>query len=158
MILSFYIILNLLVVFFFFRYRKKIFYPLEIFMYWMIGTIFVQNFSAIHFMNWKTLIISAYPSLEYAHVLNRLVLLPICFVIFLQVYRVSKSKKCRFFIFLLFVGILTGLEWLSDLLGVFDHVNWKLWWSYLYWAMSLFLTILFMKYFQKKLVEGRNQQ
>ncbi|MFD2446938.1 hypothetical protein ACFSO7_23655 [Bacillus sp. CGMCC 1.16607] len=153
MTLFFYAILNVLAMYLFIK-KKKSLHILEILVYWMIASYLYQNFSALCYMNFKRIIVPQQLSLEFAHFLNRIVLFPIVLVTFLHYFQIGRNLFKRFFIIILSVFFLVGLEWLSDLFGVIKHVHWKLWWSFSFWLATQLILIGFMKFFQKILYRG----
>jgi hypothetical protein len=155
MVLFFYIVLNVLAIFLFIK-KKKMLHILEIIVYWMISTYLYQNFSAICFMNFKTLIVPEKLSLEFSHFLNRTILFPIIMVIFLHFYLILTTNWKKFLLFGSFVFFLTGLEYLSDLLGVLIHKHWRVWWSFAYWVATLSVLLVCMRVFRRILYKGGN--
>jgi hypothetical protein len=154
MVLFLAILLNLLVVLFFLKFKKKNIHKLEIVTYWMVSSILFQNYSAFNYMNLKYFVIPNILSLEMAHVMNRLVLFPVLIVMFLNHYVVLSSFKSKFLLVISYIVILTGLEWLADWAGILNHINWKLWWSIVIWICILLISIGFMKFFRKKWMNG----
>ncbi|MEH7438763.1 hypothetical protein V7182_14930 [Neobacillus drentensis] len=155
MVLFFYIVLNVLALFLFIK-KKKMLHILEIIVYWMISTYLYQNFSAICFMNFKTLIVPEKLSLEFSHFLNRTILFPIIMVIFLHFFLILTTNWKKFLLFGSFVFFLTGLEYLSDLLGVLIHKHWRVWWSFAYWVATLSVLLVCMRFFRRILYKGGN--
>jgi hypothetical protein len=148
----FYIILNILVLVIFFKFLKQRIYPLEIFVYWCLGSLIVQNYSAIQTMNYKTSIVLHAISLGSAHLLNRTILYPVITLMFLSTYGATKAVLGKIILILCSVILLTGMELLSNLLGVFVRVTWPIWLSASFWLVYVLIMIVFMKYFQRKLV------
>ncbi|MEO2077152.1 MAG: hypothetical protein ABGX20_17435 [Bacillus sp. (in: firmicutes)] len=155
MVLFFYIVLNVLALFLFIR-KKKMLHVLEIIVYWMISTYLYQNFSAICYMNFKTLIVPEKLSLEFSHFINRTVLFPLLMVIFLHYFLILTTYWKKMLLFVSFVFLLTGLEYFSDLLGVLIHKNWRVWWSFAYWVATLSVLLVCMKVFRRILYKGGN--
>lgn len=155
MVLFFYIVLNVLALFLFIK-KKKMLHILEIIVYWMISTYLYQNFSAICYMNFKTLIVPEKLSLEFSHFINRTVLFPLLMVIFLHYFLILTTYWKKMLLFASFVFLLTGLEYLSDLLGVLIHKNWRVWWSFAYWVATLSVLLVCMKVFRRILYKGGN--
>lgn len=154
MILFFYAVLNLIAIYFFSK-KKKNLHILEIFAYWMVSSYLYQNFSALCYMNFKTIIIPDRLSVEFSHFLNRIVLFPLVMVTFLDFYLMILTNLKKLLLIIGFVFVLAGLEWLADFLGVFKHVHWQLWWSFSFWLSSLLVLIGFMKFFRNILYKGR---
>lgn len=148
MVILFYLILNGIVLYVFSKI-KKVLHSLEILVYWMVSSYVYQNFSAVCFMNFKTLQIPDNLKLELIHFLNRLVLFPIIMVAFLHFFLLVNTFWKKSVLMLCFMFLLTAMEWLADFMGIFTHINWKLWWSFAYWISALFLLIGFMKFFRK---------
>ena len=91
MVLFFYILLNVLALVLFIK-KKKMLHILEIIVYWMVSSYLYQNFSAICYMNFKTLIIPEKLSYEFSHFLNRTLLFPILMVTFLHFFLILTTQ------------------------------------------------------------------
>jgi hypothetical protein len=151
MILFFYLIVNLLAFFLFIKMKKRL-HILEIMVYWMFSSYLFQNYSALCFMNFKTILIPEKLPFEFAHFLNRNVLYPVLMVTFLHFF---KDKHCKKLPLLLgFILLLSGLEWVDDLLGVMNHAHWQIWWTFTFWLMALVILIVLMKIFRNILYKG----
>ncbi|SFB02576.1 hypothetical protein SAMN04488577_3414 [Bacillus sp. cl95] len=138
----------------FFTKIKKRLHSLEIIVYWMISSYLFQNFSAICYMNFKVLTIPNNIQLELAHFVNRIILIPLLMVLFLHFFHCVKTSFRKMVVYLGFIFLLVGLEWLSDILGVLNHVNWKTWWSFIFWIVALGILICFKKFFRSLLFKG----
>jgi hypothetical protein len=149
MILLFYTVLNGIVIYLFQKKKKNVLHSLEVMVYWMVAAYVYQNFSAICFMNFKTLEVPNNLVPELAHFLNRTVLFPILLVTFMHFYLLCNTVRKKLFLMAGSIFLFVGLEWLADLLGVLKHVDWKLWWSFAYWFSALVFVIGFMKFFRK---------
>jgi hypothetical protein len=154
MIPTIYVIFNLALaaVLLFFKYGRQNLHTLEVFTYWLIGALLAQNYSAFTNLNFKLFEVPDILSLEMTHFLNRIVLVPVVFVWFLNSYVTGSSFIKKLVLVSSTVCVLVGLEWLEDGLGVLIHNNWRLWWSFAAWSTSTLLTIGFMKIFRKKLI------
>jgi len=153
MILVFFIVLNT-ILFSLFIIKKKRLHILEILVYWLIATYLYQNFSALCYMNFKTLIIPDKLTFELSHFVNRIILFPLFMVTFLHYYLVFNTTLKRILLTGSFIILLSGLEWLSDYLGVLIHVNWQIWWSPSFWLAVLMVLIGVMTLFRKMLRKG----
>ncbi|MBO7744802.1 hypothetical protein I8J29_11380 [Paenibacillus sp. MWE-103] len=116
--------------------RGRRLHVLEILAYWIFGSYLFQNFSALCFMNFKTLVIPDRPSAELAHALNRLVLYPVLMVAYLHWFLLPGGWLDKAGRTAAFVAALSGLEWLSDRLGVMIHVHWRAWWTAAFWLAA----------------------
>ena len=153
MILLFYTVLNVIAIFLFIKKKKKL-HILEIIVYWMVSSYLYQNFSALCYMNFKTIIIPDKLSYELSHFLNRIILFPILLVTFLHFFLVLSTHLKKLLLMICFIFLLSGLEWLSDFLGVLIHVHWKVWWSFSFWLIGLLVLVGFMKFFRRILFKG----
>ncbi|GAM12175.1 hypothetical protein SAMD00020551_0305 [Mesobacillus selenatarsenatis SF-1] len=75
-------------------------------------------------------------------------------VLFLDYYLVTDTWYKKGFLMILFVALLTSVEWLNHYLGVLIHVNWQFWWSPSVWFGALILLIGFMKGYRILLFKG----
>lgn len=148
MILLFYIVLNGIVIYLF-QKKKNVLNSLEVIVYWMVAAYVYQNFSALCFMNFKTLEIPNNLEHELAHFLNRTVLFPILLVTFLHFYLQCNTFRKKLSLMAGSILLFVGLEWFADFMGVIKHVDWKLWWSFAYWFSALVFLIGFMNFFRK---------
>lgn len=153
MVFFIYLVMNGLGLLFFIK-KKKNLHILEILAYWFLASYVAQNFSALCFMNFKTLIIPEKLSFEFAHFLSRINLYPLIMVLFLDYYLTKNTFMKKAFLILVFAGILTSIEWINHYLGVLIHKNWQFWWSPSVWLGGLLLLIMFMKYFRRILFRG----
>jgi hypothetical protein len=148
-----YLVINISVLLLFIKLKKHL-HILETLVYWMLSSYLFQNFSALCYMNFKTLIIPEQLSYEFAHFLNRILLIPAFMVLFLNYFLIQKTYKRKLLIIIFFILILGGLEWLGHTTGVLIHVHWKIWWSFTFWLLSLLILVGFMKFFRKILYRG----
>lgn len=153
MTLFFYFALNIIAVLFLIKRKRKL-HILEVMVYWMVASYAYQNFSALCYMNFKTLFIPENFMDEYTHFLNRIVLFPVLMVTFLEFFLVLSSSWKKLYLLISFVFLFSGIEWICNLLGVLIHVNWRIWWSFAFWFSSLLFLIGFMKFFRKLLYKG----
>lgn len=155
MIFTFYLLINIIVIFSFFKHQTKHLCKLELLLYWMIGSLFFQNYSAFNYMNLKTIIIPEVLSLEMVHFMNRILLFPVLIVWFLNQFSSVSQRGKKLALVVSFVFILFGLEWLAENLGVLNHKAefWKLW-SLSFWITAILLSIGAMNIFRRKLIKG----
>ncbi len=153
MIFFIYLVINMFVLFLFIKLKKHL-HILETFVYWMLSSYLFQNFSALCYMNFKTLIIPEQLSYEFSHFLNRILLFPAFMVLFLNYFLIQKAYKRKLLLIIFFILILGGLEWLGHKTGVLIHIHWKIWWSSTFWLLSLLILIGFMNFFRKILYRG----
>jgi hypothetical protein len=153
MIFIFYFLLNLFPLIFFFKFQKKHLHSLEIFVLWLVSSMLFQNYSALFFMNFKYFIIPNVFSIEMTHFMNRIVLIPIITLIFLNRYIVTKPFYQRMVLTFFFIFLLTVIETLADFLGVLKHTHWRIWWSIEFWVIYILLLILIMGIFRKTLLK-----
>ncbi|MDF2791938.1 MAG: hypothetical protein K0S80_5040 [Neobacillus sp.] len=120
-------------------------------MYWLIGTMLFQNYSALFVMNFKYFYIPDIIQLKLSHLLNRLVLIPVITLIFMNGYLSLHRRIHKVILFLIFMLLFDGIEWLAHRSGVLIHQNWNVWWSIGFWFLYGCLNILFMKWFRRRL-------
>lgn len=153
MILVLYFFLNIIAAFLFIKLKKRP-HILEILVYWLVSSYIYQNFSALCYMNFKTLHIPSRLTYELSHFLNRIVLIPILMVTFIHFYLSLDTYFKKLLLLISFTFILTGFEWIADYSGVIVHVNWRIWWSFSFWLTALFILIVSMKLFRRILYKG----
>ncbi|RSD28721.1 hypothetical protein [Mesobacillus subterraneus] len=153
MVLLFYLILNGIILLFFIK-KKKNLHILEIIAYWMVGSYIGENFSALCYMNFKTLHIPEILTHELSHFLSRNTIYPLVMVLFVDYYLTSSTWFKKSILTVVFVAILTSIEWVNHFLGVLIHVNWQFWWSPAIWFGGLASLLGFMKIFRILLFRG----
>jgi hypothetical protein len=156
MIFSAFILLNIIGVFLFIITKKNL-HILEILVYWLISSYLFQNLSALCYMNFNTLMIPEKLSYELSHFLNRTVIYPIFMVTFLHYFLILKSIIQKLLLFIYFISVLVGMEYIEHFSGVLIHVHWKVWWSFTFWLAALLVLIGFMKYFRRILYKGESK-
>jgi hypothetical protein len=154
MAVIYFILINAGVLLAFFKLQRKLLHPVEIFLYWCLSTIIVQNYSAIQTMNMKSSIVPFELSSGFAHLLNRTVLYPVLALMLINGFCALKCLRMKLICLLGYTVLLTGLEWLSGALGIFVHVWWSVWWSAAFWLMHNSVMIGIMKVFRKQLYAG----
>ncbi|WNB93369.1 hypothetical protein [Bacillus sp. NEB1478] len=150
MILLMYIVINVVAIIFFTKTKNNL-HILEIIVYWLIGSYLFQNYSALCYMNFKTLIIPDKLTYELTHFINRIVLYPLIMVSFLRLNQFMNTTYKKILSIISCTLILTGLEWIEDFLGVLVHVHWQIWWSFSFWLTTLCVLLGCMKLFRKSL-------
>ena len=153
MVLFTYFLMNGIGLLFFIKKKKNI-HSLEIFAYWLLAAYISQNFSALCYMNFKTLHIPEILSFEFSHYISRTTLYPLIMVLFLDYYLITITWIKKLGLLIVFAAILTSIEWVNHFLGVLIHVNWQFWWSPSIWIGGLLLLIGFMKVFRQYLYRG----
>jgi hypothetical protein len=153
MIFFYFILLNIMGVFLFIKTKKNL-HIIEIFVYWLVASYLFQNLSALCYMNLKSLIIPDKLSFELSHLLNRTVIYPIIMVTFLNYFLLLKRVIGKLLVFIFYVSLLVGMEYIEHFSGVLIHVQWKLWWSFTFWLAALLVLIGFMKIFRRILYKG----
>jgi hypothetical protein len=154
MILCFSILLNAIVLLLFVRMDKRL-HILEILTYGMLASYMFQNFSALCYMNFKTLLVPEQFKYAFSHFFNRMLLYPLLMVSFLHFLQIVESFWGKVLLFLGSVLVLSGLEWMFNALGVLVHVNWRAWWSLAIWSAALLILAGFMGIFRKLLFKRR---
>jgi hypothetical protein len=76
-------------------------------------------------MNFKTLYIPEKLPYEFSHFLSRTILYPVIMIIYLDYLLITHTWVKKFGLTIVFVAILTSVEWLNHFLGVLIHVNWR---------------------------------
>ncbi|TYP73240.1 hypothetical protein [Paenibacillus methanolicus] len=154
MVFLLYLLINAGVVYGFFRIRSKQLAPLEILFYWCIGSMLVQNYSALQTMNFKSAMVPDQLGPAFAHLLNRTVLYPVLTLLFLHTFKASKGAGTRLICLIGFSLLMYGFEYLSGALGVFVHLTLKEWWAMTYWLLHNLIMVGIMILFRNKLQSG----
>jgi hypothetical protein len=156
--LFFILIINILMIILFTFYKKSL-HILEVFTYWCFSAILIQNYSAILYVNFQKIILSDVISYNWADIANRLILLPMLIIWFLNLCVKSSRITTKLILFFLFSFLLLGIEITSEWMGLITYQNWSIWWSYLLISciliFSLFFSIWFRKFLYRK--DGDNE-
>lgn len=153
MVFIFYVLVNVFLTLYFFWFQKKNIFPLEIFASWIVSSIVFQNYSALFYMNMNYFYIPDVLSLELAHLLNRTVLIPVITLIFLNQNVKLDSLKKKIVSLIVIELFLALSEWSEHAAGILVHRDWKMEWSFAFWMLYIAVSILFLKYFRKKLIK-----
>lgn len=117
---------------------KKNLHLFEVMFIWMIAIIIDHNFMTVVSVNLGMYEYADQPSRYWSLALVRIVLIPLLIVWY---FDKTSSKTAFKWIFLpIGIALLIGIEYLSEILNVFDHTHWKLWWSIIEW-FAVFLII-----------------
>ncbi|REE90646.1 hypothetical protein A8990_106151 [Paenibacillus taihuensis] len=153
MLLFLYILMNAAVLFVFMKTRRTM-HMLEIFVCWWMASYVYQNYSALCFMNFKTLIIPDMFTPKAAHFLNRIVLYPVLMVVFLQLLLRMSTFLRKFALYIGFILLLSALDGLDHVSGILIHADWRAWWTIALWVITLPFLIVCMKLFRIILFKG----
>ncbi|MGG1554606.1 hypothetical protein [Paenibacillus ferrarius] len=156
MVFLLYSLVSLFAYAYFMKFRKKHLHSLEIFFYWCLASVLIQNRSAIYTMNMKTVVIPQLATYEFSHLLIRLVLYPLVTLFCLNEIAAAESKM-KIWAIIKYSAYLLGLEWISDWLGVFKHMKPYLLWSGVYWLGYLILMMIVMRIFRRTFYKGYHQ-
>ncbi len=154
MVFLLYSFVTLFVFVYFMKYQKKHLHSLEIFFFWCLASMMIQNRSAIFTMNMKNVVIPQSIMFEFSHVLIRIVLYPLVTLFCLNEIAAAASKIKKTWVIIKYSALLFGLEWLSDWLGVFKHMKPYLFWSGVFWIGYLMLMMMIMKVFRRIFYKG----
>ncbi|MGG1518864.1 hypothetical protein ABE504_25870 [Paenibacillus oryzisoli] len=156
MVFLLYSLVSLFAYVYFMKLRKKHLHSLEIFFYWCLASILIQNRSAIYTMNVKTVVIPHLAMYEFSNVLIRLVLYPLVTLLFLNEIAAAESKM-KIWAIIKYSAFFLGLEWISDWLSVYKHMKPYLLSSGVFWIGYLILMMMVMRMFRGKLYKGYHQ-
>ncbi|EPZ42367.1 hypothetical protein N007_15115 [Alicyclobacillus acidoterrestris ATCC 49025] len=110
---------------------KKHLHLFEIMFIWMCAMIIDHNVMTVVTLNLGMYQFTDSPSDYLALTLVRIVILPLLIVWYFDITSVKAYQK---WIWLpAGIAVLIGVEYLSDVLGVFERTRWNLWWSVIEW-------------------------
>lgn len=156
MVLTLFVLANFWLAALFFLNRRKHLHPLDIIFCWIVGTLLVQNYSALNTMNFRYFVIPDRLDLELAHFLNRIVLVPIIFIWFLNGWVGAASLRGKIAAAAGAVAVLFGVESGMVLSGVLSYNGWKPWWSMAVWTGAVVVATAAMKGFRSiRMKKGR---
>jgi hypothetical protein len=119
---------------------KKNLHLFEILFIWMAAMILDHNFMTIVSLNLGMYHFANRPTGYWSLSLVRIILVPLLIVWFFD--KTSTRPYNRWIFLPVGVAALIGIEYLCDVMHVFQHTRWQLWWSMLEWV-GVFLVIHF---------------
>lgn len=157
MVFLLYCAVSLLALVYFMKVQKKYLHPVEIFFYWCLASLLIQNREAILTMNLKTVVIPNSVTYEFSNVLTRLVFYPLVTLFGLNEVAAASSYRKKTWIIAKYSALLLSLEWISDELGVFQHLTPYSIGAGAYWVAVLLLLMAAMFFYRKRLYKGTQQ-
>lgn len=144
-VIAFYLIINFIAILSL-KKAMKLLSIYEVICYGLFVSIIGNEFFVIVNLNMKLIENTESRILYLLITLNRTVLIPIVIIWLLAIILNSKSVKNQAFIIILFILVLTFLEYLGDWLGLTHHKDWNVLWTVLEWSGVILLTLLFSRY------------
>ncbi|ARU62140.1 hypothetical protein CBW65_14880 [Tumebacillus avium] len=81
-------------------------------------------------------------------VLNRMLVYPLLLTLFVNWVQGKRSWTVRAGLYVLWVGVLTGIAWLNDYFAILLYIKWTTFDSLIMWAVMLLVPVGFAKWFQ----------
>lgn len=127
----------------------------EILYMWMVIIFIHHTFLAVTVLNLKLVELPGYGANYWTLVFNRITLIPILIIWFMD-KNLSLNFTKRLFFIPFAVCVLVGIEYLAEFLNVFNHSRWKLWWSFIEWGVILLLVYVSWIWYRKILIKEMN--
>lgn len=122
----------------------------EMIFIWMVMIIIHHNFFTVVAVNMKMYDFAEHPAHYWTLVFNRVFLLPLLIIWYFD--RTLPLPALKKWMWLpVIVAILIGVEYLAEVLKVFEHTRWKRWWSIIEWLAILLAVYLPWIWFRKLL-------
>lgn len=121
---------------------------------WMVAMILDHNVMTVVSVNMGMYDFADQPSRYWSLSLVRIVLIPLLIVWY---FDATASKAILQWALLpLGIGVLIGIEYLCDVLNVFHHTHWKLWWSVIEW-FGLFVVLHYSRLWYRNVLRRELQ-
>lgn len=131
---------------------KKNLHLFEIFFIWMVLNIIHHNFMTIFALNMEMIHFNSNPTSYWTMELIRVFLIPVLIMWYIDKTQGSNNRNNWIILFIL-LPLLIGIEYLANLLDVYDFVKWNLFYSTIEWVVILliisFLSTIFRKILRK---------
>jgi hypothetical protein len=135
-----------------FGVTKKKLHLFEILFMWMIINLIHHNFLTVTAVNLQMFDFAEYPANYWTLVLMRVFLIPMLIIWYFD-QTLSEKIYIKWAWLPAFILLLTGVEYLADILNVYRHSHWKLWWSFIEWFLIFLLVNFTWAWFRKLLIK-----
>jgi len=132
---------------------KKNLHLFEIFFIWMVTNIIHHNFMTIFALNMEMINFNSSSTSYWTMALIRVFLIPVLIIWYIDKTQGTKNRKNWMILFIL-LPLLIGIEYLANLLNVYDFVKWNLFYSIIEWVAILLLIYYLSTSFRKILSKG----
>jgi hypothetical protein len=132
---------------------KKNLHLFEIFFIWMVTNIIHHNFMTIFALNMEMINFNSHSTSYWTMALIRVFLIPVLIIWYIDKTQGAKNRKNWIMLFIL-IPLLIGIEYLTNLLKVYDFVKWNLFYSIIEWVVILLLISYLSTSFRKILRKG----
>lgn len=149
MVLSFYILITWFTMSFAF-YTRKLSILENLFIYIIIFIIII-NKSTLVSLNLGYVETTKDTLLYLCHILSRNIVIPLTLVIFCNLFYTAKKQIIKYASVIITLTLLIGLEYLAIYLGIYTYKNWSLIIELIFSLLYIVLTLLFAKWFRKRL-------
>ncbi len=134
---------------------KKNLHLFEIFFIWMVLNIIHHNFMTIFALNMEMIHFNSNPTSYWTMALIRVFLIPVLIIWYIDKTQGANNRNNWIILFILLPPLLIGIEYLANLLDVYDFVKWNLFYSTIEWVVILliisFLSTIFRKILRKEM-------
>ncbi|MFB4168244.1 hypothetical protein [Virgibacillus sp. JSM 102003] len=133
---------------------KKNLHLFEIFFIWMVINIIHHNFMTIFALNMEMINLNSSSTSYWTMALIRVFLIPVLIIWYIDNTQGANNRNNWFILFIL-IPLLIGVEYLANLLNVYDFEKWNLFYSIIEWVVILliisFLSTIFRKILRKEM-------
>lgn len=127
---------------------KKNLHLFEIFFIWMVTNIIHHNFMTIFALNMEMINFNSHSTSYWTMALIRVFLIPVLIIWYIDKIQGAKNREYWIMLFIL-IPLLIGIEYLANLLNVYDFVKWNLFYSIIEWVVILLLISYLSTSFRK---------
>lgn len=129
---------------------KKGLHLMEILFCWMTALFFYAHYVTVLSENLILLdTIDTRLDLVWSFFIFKIMFIPILVIWCIDLTLSTHGYWIRWFVFFMFILILTGAEYVAVWLQIFHYlIHWKLWWSMIAWTFLLFCVFFLLKWFR----------
>lgn len=119
----------------------------------MVTNIIHHNFMTIFALNMEMINFNSHSTSYWTMALIRVFLIPVLIIWYIDKTQGAKNRKNWIMLFIL-IPLLIGIEYLANLLNVYDFVKWNLFYSIIEWVVILLPISYLSTSFRKILRKG----
>lgn len=123
----------------------------EILFMWMVIIFIHHTFLTIFILNMNLIEISGHGSNYWTLVFNRITLFPLIIIWLIDII-LSTSIPMKVLFVSLTLCTLVGLDYLQEAMKIFEHSQWKVWWSFIEWGIIICLVYVSWIWYRKILL------
>lgn len=117
-----------------------------------------QNFIDIVSANLKLIHITEQQQMFWSSLLISSFLSPLVIILFIDYYSESRTSLQKLCLFLIWVMLLTGIDYMAKFVGIVHFHNWRFWWSFLEWISILIAALYCRRFLYYLYAKGKSKK